>query len=134
LNAVTLANVNARSADFSDAEIAMSDLSNGDFRSVDFSNATLNGARLTGGRFGGADFEEASMNRTDIRGADLSGAEGLSQSQISRACGDASTRLPARLTVRVCRGVSVVRTTPPAARTPPAPPRSRNTVVVSSDR
>jgi uncharacterized protein YjbI with pentapeptide repeats len=134
LNAVTLANVNARSADFSDAEIAMSNLSNGDFRSAEFSDAILNGARLTGGRFGGADFEGASMARTDIRGADLSGAEGLSQSQVSRACGDAATRLPARLTVRVCRGVSMVRVAPPAAPTPPVPPRSRNTVVTSSDR
>ena len=112
----------------------MSNLSNGDFRSADFSGATLNGARLTGGRFGGSDFDGASMNRTDIRGADLSGAHGLSQSQISRACGDAATRLPARLNVRVCRGVSLRRIAPPAPPAPPVPPRSRNLVVASADR
>ena len=136
LNATTLANVNARSADFANAEIAMSNMANGDFRSADFSDATLNGARLTGGRFGGADFDGASMNRTDIRSTDLSGARGLTQAQVSRACGDANTRLPGSLTTRVCRGVSSVRIVTPRPPTPPAPPvppRSRNVVVASAD-
>ena len=70
------------------------------------------------------------MNRTDVRGADLTGARGLTQAQVGRACGDASTRLPRGLTARTCRGIAV-RVAPPAPPQPPAPPRVRHFVMAS---
>ena len=122
----TLANVRASGANFASAEVTASNLSGGDFSNADFSNASLDGARLTGGSFSRADFSNASLRRTDIRGADLSGARGLTQDQISEACGDGSTRLPGRLSPQACRSSSIriVR----AAPTPPVPPRVRNLV------
>lgn len=117
---VTLANVNARGADFRNAEVTASNLSNGNFAGADFRGAELNGARLTGGSFSRADFTGASLQRTDIRGTDLSLSRGLTQSQINEACSDSSTRLPSGLTGRNCRNLSRVQ--PPAAPQPPAPP------------
>jgi hypothetical protein len=109
----------------------MSNLTNGDFRGASFRDAELNRARLTGGRFAGADFSGADMNRADLRGADLSKAHGLTQEQVGRACGDANTRLPGRLTAGACRGIAGVRIPPPAPPVPPVaptPPRVRNFV------
>ena len=57
----------------------------------------------------------ATLERADIRGTDLSLSRGLTQSQISEACSDSSTRLPGGLTGRSCRNLSTAR--------PPAPPR-----------
>ena len=114
------------------ARTAASNLSNGDFRNVDFRGAVLNGARLTGGQFSGANFTDVEFNRTDIRGANLIGARGLSQDQIGRACGDASTRLPSGLTARTCRGITL-RIVPPAPPAPPVPPRSRNFIIASGN-
>lgn len=90
------------------------------FAGADFEGADLSGADLEGAALSGADFENATLTRTDFKAADLSGAtfdgatlaradlagadlrdaalahsEGLRESQLARACYDASTTLPA---------------------------------------
>jgi hypothetical protein len=47
----------------------------------------------------GADFTGANLS-----GADFTGAVGLTTNQIEDACGDEATRLPAGVTIRMCRG------------------------------
>nr|WP_281378561.1 pentapeptide repeat-containing protein [Brevundimonas lenta] len=103
IDMATLIDADARWTNFKDAELSAANLSRGDFRDASFRDADLRGARLTRGRFEGADFGGADLDQTDIRGADLSGARGLTQAQVGRACGDASTLLPGRLIVPVCR-------------------------------
>lgn len=123
----TTANVRA-SGNFASAEVTASNLSGGDFSNADFSNASLDGARLTGGSFSRADFSNASLRRTDIREADLSGARGLTQDQISEACGDGSTRLPGRLSPRPA---AAAQSASFALRPRRQPPRVRNLVSIT---
>lgn len=74
------------------------------FVRTDFSGANLSGATLAGSWFGGA-----VMTGADLRGANLSGsylftAKGLTQDQLSTACGDEATKLPQGLTIPLCPG------------------------------
>jgi len=64
--------------------------------------AVLDGADLQGADLAGADLTGASLARAKLFRTDLRKAKGLTQAQLDRACGDASTRLPAGLSVRVC--------------------------------
>ena len=53
---------------------------------------------MVGATFGGqVSFDRAFMYLTRIEGVDLSSAQGLEQTQIELACGDASTKLPSGL-------------------------------------
>jgi Pentapeptide repeats (8 copies) len=65
--------------------------------------ADLRGARLIGADLSGADLRTADLIGADLRGANLGGADltgsiFLIQAQLDSARGDASTRLPVRLT------------------------------------
>ena len=64
--------------------------------------AVLNGADLQGADLAGADLTGASLVRAKLFRTDLRKAKGLTQAQLDRACGDASTRVPAGLAVRRC--------------------------------
>ena len=69
--------------------------------------ANLSGADLTGASLKGAWLVSAVLVDTVLAGADLSGAwlansRGLTQGQLSTACGDGSTRLPDGLAVPPC--------------------------------
>jgi len=64
--------------------------------------AVLDGADLQGADLAGADLTGASLARAKLFRTDLRTARGLTQAQLDRACGDASTRLPAGLTARAC--------------------------------
>lgn len=95
------------------------DLSGMDFEDADLSGADIEGARLFGADLEGSDLREADLKTADLRnvdfdetrldgadlagadlrGADLSTATGLSQRQVDRACTDAATRLPQRLSL-----------------------------------
>jgi uncharacterized protein YjbI with pentapeptide repeats len=68
----------------------------------DFTEANLEGATLVGGYFGGARFSGAAFNGANLSGAELAGASGLTQAQLDSACGDATTTLPAGLSVPAC--------------------------------
>jgi len=69
---------------------------------ADLRHANIDGADLCRANLSHADLRDASLSSaflkyTDLRGADLSTALGLTDVQISGACGDADTRLPANL-------------------------------------
>lgn len=70
-----------------------------DFSKVDFADATL-----VGGWFGGSDFTAAKFDNANLSGSDFETARGLTQNQLSTACGDASTKLPKGLKLPACKG------------------------------
>ncbi|HKC28946.1 MAG TPA: pentapeptide repeat-containing protein, partial [Jatrophihabitans sp.] len=65
---------------------------------ADLRNARLIGADLRGADLRGADLLGADLRDADVRGAKLTDCLFVSQSQVTAATGDRSTRLPARLT------------------------------------
>jgi hypothetical protein len=114
-------------ADFSNAVLTRADGSHSEFEAADFSEADLTQAKLVGAHchqaqfhnttlrqadardadfrraeFSRADVTDANFEGANIAGADLRSAEGLTQAQLDRTCGDAHTRLPSGLQVRVC--------------------------------
>ena len=70
---------------------------------ADLEQARLSSANLSGAMLAGADMKGALLRRTNLSGADLSRAEGVTEKQLSLACGDASTLLPEGMSIRVCR-------------------------------
>ena len=87
LNNADLRDINAYGAVLGGADLSGADLTNASLVGVWFQNANWRGAKLEG---------------ANLSGSDLSGARGLTQSQLDQACGDASTVLPAHLTLRAC--------------------------------
>lgn len=69
---------------------------------ADFSDANLDHAILVGAYLGYATFTGAVLTGADLSGAELTGAQGLTQNQLNTACGDATTVLPAGMTVPAC--------------------------------
>ena len=82
-----LRDVNAYGAVFSSSNFAGADLTHASFVGVFLQDANLTGARLDG---------------TNFSGAEMGRARGLSQAQLNRACGDASTQLPPGLRIPRC--------------------------------
>lgn len=74
----------------------------GVFSSASFAGANMTNAGFVGTYLRGANFSGATLVGTDFSGADLTGARGLTQSQLDRACGDATTVLPGRLHIPPC--------------------------------
>jgi uncharacterized protein YjbI with pentapeptide repeats len=119
-------------ADFSGAELKGRNYSGARLRQADMSMSVMNGTRFTGsdlrdveaygGVFTGASFARANLTHAsfvgtylqganfggaNLEGANFSGAEmdhavGLTQGQLSRACGDDTTRLPRGLRIPPC--------------------------------
>jgi uncharacterized protein YjbI with pentapeptide repeats len=88
----------------SGANLSVSNAYGARFARTDFSGADLSNSTLVGSWFG-----SAVMTGADLRGANLSGsylftAKGLTQDQLSGACGDESTKLPEGLTIPLCPG------------------------------
>lgn len=78
------------------------DLIGADLRSANLVGATLRGAYLVGADLRRADLSYADLTGADLRGADVRGADlgaalFVTQSQLVAAQGDATTRVPARL-------------------------------------
>jgi uncharacterized protein YjbI with pentapeptide repeats len=69
---------------------------------ADFTDANLEGATMVGGYFGYARFGGAALTGANLSGAELTGATGLTQQQLNTACGDATTTLPAGMTIPRC--------------------------------
>ena len=82
-----LRDLNAYGAVFSSANFAGADLTNASFVGTYLQGANLAGARLTGANFSGAEMDRAI---------------GLTQAQLSEACGDEATTLPRGLHLRPC--------------------------------
>jgi uncharacterized protein YjbI with pentapeptide repeats len=89
-------------AHFRAANLSLANLFGLRASSADFTDANLEGAVLVGGYFGGARFQGAVLTGANLSGAELADASGLTQAQLNTACGDATTTLPAGLTVPSC--------------------------------
>lgn len=97
----TLDRANLSGADLSIANLFGARLTGARLREADLSRATLVGTYL-----GGADLAGATLAGANLSGADLRTAKGLTQAQLSGACGDASTRLPVGLSLQSCNTVT----------------------------
>lgn len=74
------------------------------FGKADFTNADLSDATMVGSWFGGAVMTGANLKGANLSGSYLFNAKGLTQAQLSTACGDVATLLPAGLTISLCPG------------------------------
>jgi uncharacterized protein YjbI with pentapeptide repeats len=102
-----------RQADFSASVMNGSNFSGADMRDLNaygvvFTGVNMAGADLTNATFVGAYLQGANFRGAKLAGANFSGAEmdraiGLTQTQLSQACGDGSTRLPKGLSAPPCR-------------------------------
>lgn len=119
---IDLSYQNIGGRDFSRARIRQSDLSLAQADRTHFRGANMSLANLFGARMTGADLRDTNLSRATLvgaylggarmsgamlMGANLSGAEaedavGLTQAQLNEACGDATTQLPAGLTIPRC--------------------------------
>ncbi len=94
-------------ANFSDADLALAKLVDANCTRAQFTRATLVQANARGADFTRAEFDHADVTSMRFDDANLSGADlretrGLTQAQLSNACGDARTRLPRGLRVPRC--------------------------------
>ncbi|MGE5455390.1 MAG: pentapeptide repeat-containing protein, partial [Methylocystaceae bacterium] len=80
------------------ADLMGADLTKANLRGANLRGAYLIAADLRGTDLNGADLIGADFRDTDLRGADLTKSIFVTQSQINVAKGDASTKLPSRLT------------------------------------
>jgi len=72
------------------------------FSSANFAGADLTHASFVGTFLQGANFTGARLDGTNFSGAEMGRARGLSQAQLSHACGDEQTELPPGLRIRPC--------------------------------
>lgn len=93
---------NLEGADFTGAHLVLMCMSYADFRNASFRNADLAGANLAHADLDGADFAGADLSATSFKGTDLRHARGLTPRQLAAACGDAETRAPDGMTVKIC--------------------------------
>jgi uncharacterized protein YjbI with pentapeptide repeats len=56
-------------------------------------------ANLRGAKFGKANVADANFDLSDLHRSDLSQTVGLVQTQLERACGDSTTKLPPGITL-----------------------------------
>jgi uncharacterized protein YjbI with pentapeptide repeats len=93
---------NLEGAKFDNARAVLMCMSYADFKGASFRGTDLAGANLAHADVDDADFAGADLSITSIKGTDLTHARGLTQPQLDRACGDADTRAPAGLNVKIC--------------------------------
>ena len=99
------------------ADLSISIFDGSNFAGANLSVANLFGVRMTGANLSGADLTNAtlvgaylggaSLSGATLTGANLSGAEmattrGLTQAQLTAACGDRYTELPQGFTIPAC--------------------------------
>jgi len=99
---VQLNNAKAVNASFVYTNFSGARLDGADMRGANFTNAWLNWTWFSGAKLDGANFTGARMPGAQLYGTDLSKAIGLTQDQIDKACGDASTKMPPGLRVPAC--------------------------------
>jgi len=113
LKAKSFAGARLRQADLSTSVMNRTSFAKADLRDVNayggvFSSANFSGADLTNATFVGTYLQGANFSGAKLVGANFSGAEmgravGLTQAQLSQACGDGSTELPKGLRIGACR-------------------------------
>ena len=89
-------------ANFTGADLRDVNAFAGVFSSADFTGADMTNSSWVGAHFGGAQMSGAKLTGANLSGAELEGARGLTQTQLSGACGDADTKLPAGLHIAAC--------------------------------
>lgn len=87
---------------FDVANLSIANLYGARFTGASFKGADLTDAVLVGGSFDNADFTDANLTNANLSGAEMAKSRGLTQVQLDRACGDASTELPSGLNVQQC--------------------------------
>ena len=113
VKARNFAGARMRQGDFSLSVFNKSNFAGADLRDVNaygalFSGANLRGADLTNATFvgaflGGANLSGAKLTGANFAGAQLDRALGLSDAQLSHACGDETTTLPRGLHIPACK-------------------------------
>lgn len=93
---------NLEGADFDRARLVLMCMSFADFRGASFRGTDLSGANLAHAILIDADLTGAEMAITSVKGTDLTRVKGLTQAQLDQACGDAGTKVPAGMKVRIC--------------------------------
>ena len=73
------------------------------FGGANFAGADLTNATFVGTFLEGANFRGARLNGVNFSGAEMGRAVGLTQAQLSGACGDAATVAPRGLHLAPCR-------------------------------
>ena len=68
----------------------------------DAGDANLEGTTFVGAYLGGARMNGAVVTGANFSGAELDSAIGITQAQLNTACGDATTTLPAGMTIPIC--------------------------------
>lgn len=94
---------NFEGAKLDGAKMVLTCLSHANLKSASLRGADLSGANLFQSKLDAADFTGAVMSSTSLKDADLSRTKGLTQAQLDTACGDAKTRVPKGLTVKMCQ-------------------------------
>ena len=72
------------------------------FTGASFAGANLTNASFVGTYLEGANFRGATLAGVNFSGAEMDRAIGLTQAQLSQACGDEATRLPRGLHLQPC--------------------------------
>lgn len=103
LRQATLALATMNRTRFDNANLSVANMFGGRFTSASFRHADLTRANLVGAYLHSADMTGARLDGANLSGAELGTARGLTQTQLSTACGDASTELPAGLHIPRCR-------------------------------
>lgn len=98
LNLATMNRTNFTGADLRDV-----DGFGGVFSSSNFAGADLTNSSWVGAFLEGANFRGAKLSGANFSGAEMDRAVGLTQAQLSGACGDAATSLPSGLSLPACR-------------------------------
>lgn len=89
-------------SNFTSAVLARADATGSRFDDANFTDADLERARFVRASFTRAQFYGARLAQANFAGADLRFSVGLTQQQLSSACGDERTQLPRGLQVPRC--------------------------------
>lgn len=92
----------ADGANFTGANLSLTNMFGLRATRANFTGANLSGAQLVGAHLGGARLTGVVLTGANASGAELSDAIGLTQEQLNTACGDATTVLPAGMTIPRC--------------------------------
>jgi len=89
-------------ARFHGANMSLTNFFGARLSGADLSDTNLEGATLVGAYLGGARLTGAVLDGANLSGAELADAVGVTQAQLNTACGDATTTLPAGMTIPTC--------------------------------
>ena len=106
-----LIGVDAVNAKFVSSNFAGAKLDHSDFTGADFTNAVFENVK-----FGDAIFKDAILKNVNLSGANLEKINGVTQKQLSQACGSAATKLPEHLSIPQCTNdhhMDIILSSPP---------------------